>query len=101
MSRLYLQCYKHVVVLLEKQFRRLSAAPGSSRGKLHLLYSVSSLLRLSRKTQGAKDRYGEPGREAGRAQASFGALTRPSRPHTHAWPDHTLPPPRLTAFPPS
>ncbi|GIL99274.1 hypothetical protein Vretimale_4438 [Volvox reticuliferus] len=49
-------CYKHVVVNLEKQYRKCGP---NMRGKLHLLYCVSTLLRQSRKQQGARDRYAE------------------------------------------
>ncbi|GLI68896.1 hypothetical protein VaNZ11_013443 [Volvox africanus] len=49
-------CYKHVVVNLEKQYRKCGP---NMRGKLHLLYCVSTLLRQSRKQQGVRDRYAE------------------------------------------
>ncbi|GLC35728.1 SR- and CTD-associated factor 8 [Pleodorina starrii] len=49
-------CYKHVLVHLERQYRKCGP---NMRGKLHLLYCISTLLRQSRKQQGARDRYVE------------------------------------------
>ncbi|GFR41183.1 hypothetical protein Agub_g1852, partial [Astrephomene gubernaculifera] len=74
-------CYKHVVVLLEKQHRKCGA---NMRGKLHLLYCVSSLLRLSRKQQGTRDRYAE------RLKPLAGALVVELRPDFSAQIDKLL-----------